>query len=167
MKPSFVVYIDESGDEGFKFNDDGSGSSRWFVLSAAVIRQRNDLQMVSRLKEAREVLGKTSQNAIAFCRLETGAACFLYRRVGALPIRTVSVAIYKPLIQEPEKFQSTKYLLYRYATGMLIVRVSWLCRDHRRDGEGDGYFSRHHLPPLGPRWGPAGGHLEIQSAAIK
>jgi len=29
MNPSFMVYIDESGDEGFVFNGDGSGSSRW------------------------------------------------------------------------------------------------------------------------------------------
>ena len=58
MNPSFVVYIDESGDEGFVFNGDGSGSSRWFVLSAAVIRKVNDLQMVSCLKEVRNVLGK-------------------------------------------------------------------------------------------------------------
>ena len=51
MNPSFVVYIDESGDEGFVFNGDGSGSSRWFVLSATVIRKVNDLQIVSCLKE--------------------------------------------------------------------------------------------------------------------
>ncbi len=34
MKPSFVAYIDESGDERFVFNDDGSGSMtaqpKWF-----------------------------------------------------------------------------------------------------------------------------------------
>jgi len=46
-KASFIVYIDESGDEGFVFRPDGTGSTRWFVLSAAVIRQSNDLQMVA------------------------------------------------------------------------------------------------------------------------
>ena len=45
----------------------------------------------------------------------------------------------KPLIAEPEKFQSTKYLLYRYATRLLLERVSWLCRDQRRAGEGNGF----------------------------
>ena len=58
MKSSFIAYIDESGDEGFVFNSDGSGSSRWFVLSAAVIRQSCDLQMVSCLKEVRSILKK-------------------------------------------------------------------------------------------------------------
>ena len=61
------------------------------------------------------------------------------RRVGELPVRTVSVLVYKPLIAEPEKFQNTKYRLYRYATRLLLERVSWLCRDQRRAGEGDGF----------------------------
>jgi hypothetical protein len=38
----FRVYIDESGDEGFKFDQPGKGSSRWFVLSAVVTREEND-----------------------------------------------------------------------------------------------------------------------------
>ena len=59
--------------------------------------------------------------------------------MGELPIRTVSVLVYKPLIAEPEKFQNTKYLLYRYATRLLLERVSWLGRDQRRPGEGDGF----------------------------
>lgn len=138
-KSSFVAYVDESGDEGFKFNEDGSGSSRWFVLSAAVIRGANDLQMVSCLKEVRELLGKPAKTPLHFVDLKHEQRVPYVRRIGALPMRTVTVAIYKPLIQEPEKFQNTKYLLYRYATRMLLERVSWLCRDHRREGEGDGF----------------------------
>jgi len=139
MKPSFVVYVDESGDEGFVFKEDGSGSSRWFVLSAAVIRQKNDLQMVSCLKEVREVLGKAPKTPLHFVDLKHEQRVPYVRRVGELPIRTVSVLVYKPLISEPEKFQNTKYLLYRYATRMLLERISWLCRDQRRAGEGDGF----------------------------
>ena len=139
MKPSFVAYIDESGDEGFVFKDDGSGSSRWFVLSAAVIRQANDLQMVSCLNDARKLLQKPPKTPLHFVDLKHEQRVPYIRRVGELPIRTVSVLIYKPLITEPEKFQNMKYLLYRYATRMLLERVSWLCRDQRRVGEGDGF----------------------------
>ena len=139
MNPSFVAYIDESGDEGFVFHPDGGGSSRWFVLSAAIIRQTNDLQMVSCLKEVRDVLNKAPKNPLHFVDLKHEQRVPYVRRVGALPIRTVSVLIYKPQITEPEKFQNTKYLLYRYATRLLLERVSWLCRDERRDGEGDGF----------------------------
>ncbi len=84
MKPSFVVYIDESGDEGFVFNEDGSGSSRWFVLSAAVIRQKNDLQMVSYLKEVRDILGKKSKTPLHHVDLKHEQRVPCLRRVGAL-----------------------------------------------------------------------------------
>ena len=123
MKPSFVAYIDESGDEEFVFNDDGSGSTRWFVLSAAVIRQVNDLQMVSCLKAVREVLRKEPKTPLHFVDLKHEQRVPYIRRIGELPMRTVSVLEYKPLIAEPEKFQNTKYLLYRYATRLLLERV--------------------------------------------
>lgn len=137
-KPSFVVYIDESGDEGFVFREDGSGSSRWFVLSAVVVRRSNDLQMVSCLKTVREVLQKAPKSPLHFVDLKHEQRIPYIRRVGELPIRTVSVLIHKPSIQEPETFQSQKYRLYRYATRMLLERVSWLCRDQHRPEEGDG-----------------------------
>jgi len=104
MNPSFMVYIDESGDEGFVFNPDGSGSSRWFVLSAAIIRQTNDLQMVACLKEVRQVLGKAPKTPLHFVDLKHEQRVPYIRRVGELPIRTVSVLIHKPAIVEPEKF---------------------------------------------------------------
>ena len=139
MKSSFIAYVDESGDEGFVFNADGSGSSRWFVLSAAVIRQTDDLQMVSCLKEVRTILKKEPKTPLHFVDLKHEQRVPYIRRVGELPIRTVSVLVYKALIAEPEKFQNTKYLLYRYATRLLLERVSWLVRDQRRTGEGDGF----------------------------
>jgi len=139
MNSSFVVYIDESGDEGFVFNGNGSGSSRWFVLSAAVIRKSNDLKMVSCLREVRELLGKPHKTPLHFVDLKHEQRIPYIRRVGELPLRSISVMIYKPAIIEPEKFQNNKYLLYRYATRMLVERVSWLCREHRIDNEGDGF----------------------------
>lgn len=139
MKASFIAYVDESGDEGFVFNADGSGSSRWFVPSAAVIRQTNDLRMVSCLKEVRGLLQKPPKTPLHFVDLKHEQRVPYIRRVGELPVRTVSVLVFKPLIAEPEKFQNTKYLLYRYATRLLLERVSWLCRDQRRAGEGDGF----------------------------
>lgn len=135
---SYVVYIDESGDEGFVFKSDGSGSSRWLVLSAAVIRKSNDLQMVSCVKEVRELFGYAPTKPLHFVDLKHEQRVPYIRRVAALPIRTVSVLIHKPSISEPEKFQNEKYRLYRYATRLLLERVSWLCREHRNAGDGDG-----------------------------
>lgn len=134
---SFRAYVDESGDEGFVFREDGSGSSRWFVISALVMRVKKDLSVVECLKETRKLLGKPPKHPLHFVDLKHEQRVPYVRRVGALSTRTISVMIYKPSIQEPEKFQNEKYLLYRYATRLLLERLSWLCRDHYINGEGD------------------------------
>ena len=69
MKPEYVVYVDESGDEGFKFLDGELGSSRWFVLSAVVVRKLNDMQLVRVAKEARKILKKPDKYALHFRQL--------------------------------------------------------------------------------------------------
>ena len=135
---SFRVYIDESGDEGFVFKPDGSGSSRWMVLSAVVVRKKNDLAMVRLLGEVRKILGKAPKQQLHFSDLKHEQRIPYIRQIASTAVRTVSVLIHKPSIREPEKFQSEKFLLYRYATRYLLERVSWLCRDHRIAGEGNG-----------------------------
>lgn len=136
-KASFRAYIDESGDEGFVFRQDGSGSSRWFVISALVTRIKNDSQVVNCLKETRKLLRKPPKHALHFVDLRHEQRVPYVRRVGALPVRSISVMIFKPSIKEPEKFQNEKFLLYRYATRLLLERISWLCRDHYIQDEGD------------------------------
>jgi hypothetical protein len=58
MKPraSFVVYVDESGDEGFAFKEPYTGSSHWFVLSAVVTHKCLDLETVKLVDEVRQHL---------------------------------------------------------------------------------------------------------------
>jgi Protein of unknown function (DUF3800) len=136
--PSFRVYIDESGEEGFVFRPDGSGSSRWLILSAVVTRHDNDLQVVRLMERARQLLGRAPKQALHFCKLSHAQRVVWAREIAATPIRTVSVLIHKPSIREPERFQSQKHLLYRYASRYLLERVSWLCRDHQKPDGGNG-----------------------------
>ena len=138
MTTSFVAYVDESGDEGFKFLPQERGSSRWFVLSALVIRKENDLQVVQLARQAREILKKEPKKVLHFRHLRHEQRVPLARLIGAAPVRTVNVLIHKPSIPEPEVFQQQAYALYRYATRLLVERVSWLCRDNFRTGQGDG-----------------------------
>lgn len=138
MTVSFVAYVDESGDEGFKFLPQEQGSSRWFVLSALVIRKANDLQVVQLARQARELLRKDPKKPLHFRELKHEQRVPLARLIGQSPVRTVSVLVHKPSIREAEVFQQQAYALYRYATRLLVERVSWLCRDHRRAGEGNG-----------------------------
>lgn len=138
MAPSYKVYIDESGDEGFVFNADGSGSSRWLVLSAVIVRAKNDLSLVQCLKDVRVLLSKEPKKQLHFRDLKHDQRVPYVKRIAALQIRTVSILIHKASIKDPEKFQADKYLLYRYASRYLLERVSWLCRDQRLEGEGTG-----------------------------
>jgi hypothetical protein len=138
MSSSFVAYVDESGDEGFTFRPDGSGSSRWLVVSALVLRKTNDLQVVQAAREARTLLNKPDKYALHFRNLKHEQRVPIARLIGQMSVRTVSVLVHKPSIAEPEVFQQRAYALYRYASRLLLERVSWLCRDNRKTGEGNG-----------------------------
>lgn len=138
MTTSFVAYIDESGCEGFTFLPGENGSSRWFVLSAVVVRKENDHSVVQLAKDARTLLKKAPKKALHFRELKHEHRVPLARLIGNASLRTVSVLIHKPSIAEPEVFQNQRYSLYRYATRLLAERISWLCRDSRRTGMGNG-----------------------------
>lgn len=136
---SFRVYVDESGDEGFVFNADGSGSSRWLILSAVVVRRKNDIKMVRLMGDVRKHLGKRANQSLHFSELKHEQRVPYIRHIAESSLfRIVTIAVHKPSIHEPEKFQSQKFQLYRYVTRLLLERVSWLCRDNRRADEGNG-----------------------------
>ena len=138
MVISYRVYIDESGDEGFTFLPNEQGSSRWLVLSALVMRLENDFSTVATAKQARELLGKQAKHPLHFRNLKHEQRVPLARLVGQMPARVVNVLIYKPCVPNAEVFQQQKYSLYRYASRLLLERISWLCRDHHKTGAGDG-----------------------------
>ncbi|MBZ0159187.1 DUF3800 domain-containing protein [Candidatus Methylomirabilis sp.] len=136
--PSFRVYVDESGDEGFVFKPDGAGSSRWLVLSAVVTRREEDHVVVGLMDKVRTLLGRPRRQQLHFVKLGHAQRTAYARTIGQARIRTVSVLIHKPSIRDPETFQAQKHQLYRYACRLLLERVSWLCRDHHIRDRGDG-----------------------------
>lgn len=138
MACSFVVYIDESGDEGFVFNPGTSqGSSEWFVLSAIITRRESDLETVKLIDSVRSILGRKDQNPLHFRHLKHEHRLPLVTAISQAQLWSVSVLIHKPSIRDVFNFKA-KYRLYFYATRHLLERVSWLCHDQRREGEGDG-----------------------------
>jgi hypothetical protein len=140
MAIGFRVYIDESGDEGFCFE---KGSSAWFVLSAVVTREDADIATVKLVDDVREKLGKKPRYTLHFRELQHPHRLPYVDAISRARLRAVSVLVHKPTIQEPEKFGSEPHLLYRFATRYLLERVSWLCRDHRKNEDDTAkiYFS--------------------------
>jgi hypothetical protein len=127
MTATFVVYIDESGDEGFAFD---RGSSAWFVLSAVIVKKTEELVTVKLVDTVRRLLEKPDKKPLHFRDLRHEHRLPFIDQIAQAPLRTVSVLVHKPSLKEPETFQE-RYRLYFYAVRYLFERVSWYCRDHR------------------------------------
>lgn len=136
MPASFVAYIDESGDEGFVFDPNRQGSSRWFVLAAVVTRKATDLQTVKLVDTLRGMLG-WERRPLHFRKMKHEHRLPYIDLIAKARVRVLAVAVHKPSLKEPETFQR-KSVLYHYAARYLLERVSWCCRDHHRAGDGDG-----------------------------
>lgn len=127
MPPSFVVYIDESGDEGFAFH---RGASKWFVISAVVTRKETDLDTTKLVDRVKTALARREKDPLHFRNIKHVHRLPFLSEIAKAKIRCISILIHKPSIKEPEKFQE-KYRLYYYSVRLLLERVSWLCRDHK------------------------------------
>jgi len=135
QQPTFVIYVDESGDEGFSF---GQGSSEWFILSAVIIKKALDLETVKLIDRVREKLGKPKKRPLHFRDLRHEQRLPYVGEISKSKLRTLSILIHKPSIKEPEKFNE-RYRLYYYVVRYLLERASWFCRDHHLPSDiGDG-----------------------------
>src|SRR5690349_7557440 len=110
MPCSFVAYIDESGDEGFKF---ASGSSEWFVLSAVITRKMLDTATVKLVDDVRTILKCQSRKPLHFSCMKHEQRLPYVDRVAKGGLRALSVLVHKPSILEPEVFQEERHRLYR------------------------------------------------------
>ncbi len=141
MTASFRAYIDESGDEGFKFRTsyDEQASSDWFVLSAFITRKNTDLETVKIIDKVRQEFKLHLKKHVHWKDLKHPEKVRYTQIISGLQARVIGVCIHKPSLLEPEKFQQ-RYRLYFYATRYLIERVSWLARDNHKPEKwgGDG-----------------------------
>lgn len=133
--PTFVAYIDESGDEGFAFD---RGSSEWFVISGVVLRAATELETVRVLDDVKALLGKQPRKPLHFRSLEHHQRVAYVERLATARMRCVSICVHKPSLRDTESFRQ-KFRLYFYAARFLLERMSWYCREirHPRD-DGDG-----------------------------
>jgi hypothetical protein len=171
MSATFVVYIDESGDEGFSFD---RGSSEWFVLSAVITRKATDLETVKLVDAVRTQLGRPNKKPLHFRDLRHEHRLPFIAAIAKAEMKTVSVLVHKPSLREPETFRAG-YRLYFYAVRYVLERVSWYCRDHRTkhdrgDGSAEVIFSnragmsyaelRRYLDLLKEQPGPSSARIE-------
>ena len=133
MTCSFVVYIDESGDEGFSFQ---SGSSEWFVLSAVVTLKAEDLETVRLVDRVRQTLRRPVHKPLHFRDLRHEHRLPLLAEISRAPLRVITLLVHKPSIlgsEVPHRGDG----LYFLAVDSILEGVSLLCQNAKpRVGDG-------------------------------
>ena len=141
MTASFRIYIDEAGDEGFKFRKrpDVQSSSDWFFLGAFVVRKESDLETVRIVDRAREEFERPPRKHIHWKDLKHPQKVRYCQLIAEQKARILAVCVHKPSLLEPENFRE-RYRLYFYTVRYLMERASWLIRDHHNPQKhsGDG-----------------------------
>ena len=138
MSSYFRVYVDESGDEGFTFfPPPKKGSPDWLVLSAAIVRTKEDHQCVNTLRAFRTQTGREVNAHVHWKKLKHGHKVLYAEMVSNMDVCGCSVAVHKPSITNTTAFK-TPNVLYFYCVRYLMERVSWFIRDNAVRGEGDG-----------------------------
>jgi hypothetical protein len=141
MSASYVAYVDEAGDEGFRFRAAPAhrSSSDWFVLAALITRKVADLDTVKVIDQVRAEFRIFQKEHVHWKKLKHQQKIRYAQMVAGLRARVISICVCKPSLLEPEKFQE-RYRLYFYAVRHLLERVSWLARDTHDPGKwgGDG-----------------------------
>lgn len=129
----FNVYIDESGDEGFR-NPGQIGhatSSEWLVLGGVIVPEEDDLALSRVVDRLRVLLNKPPPKPLHWRFLkkhEKKRAAMA--SLATEPFTFSVVAIWKPSVTS--NFLKTPPHLYNYAARFLIERLSWYADDRGR-----------------------------------
>jgi Protein of unknown function (DUF3800) len=135
MAVSFVAYIGESGDEGFVFKGTGIGSTSWLVLSAVIVPKIKDPNIVRLAEKIRVTIEKPKNFVLHFRKLNHDQRVAACDQMAASNICIISILTSKPDLP-PDYATKEKHILYRYMCRLLLERISWLCRDHPKPGDG-------------------------------
>ena len=136
-KEIFNVYIDESGDEGFRIKQGQWVSSKWFVLGALVVRASNDLIVSRNINSIKadllSVPADKMLRPLHFQNLSHKKRKAVINEITKTGLfRFIAVGIDKQEIYDNvvKAQKAEKQLLYNFATRLLLERVSWLVNDY-------------------------------------
>ena len=145
---TFVAYIDEAGDEGFKF---GQGSSEWFVLGAVILRRASEMPEIKLIDDvwARLNRGRAAdrqfpaKKALHFRDLQHDVCKYYANRIAQADLTSTVVLINKrdfaPSFQTTPQQKQIIQALYHLASIVLMDTISRFCLESRRVNDvGDG-----------------------------
>ena len=141
MPVGFVVYIDESGDDGLRRVQpvDTHGSSEWFVLSAVVVRVERDAEAIQWVKN---IVGKftgAQRSDLHYADLSPTKRRVACQDIAQLPVRCFVVMSNKKNMRSyanPKPAYERNWF-YWWCARLLLERVTQFCamRSLREYGE--------------------------------
>lgn len=124
-------YIDESGDEGFKF---GHGSTEWFFLTGIIVRDEDDHKLrafrAALLKELWTDRNQCTPGKLHWKKLDHNRKLAIATRLRDQPVCCINVGIWKPKLDRA-CYINRADLLFNYAARLLLERMSWHIASHR------------------------------------
>lgn len=158
---SFHAYIDEAGDEGFKFGETrDTGSSDWFIVSACVVRSTRLSNASRKLLSILQPIEEKRQSPVHFHKLPHDAKVALIECIASLPIRIICICVDKRTLPAGHTLGSDRRM-YFYATRLLLERISWIARDQKKANEGDGRCKLHFSHCKGLSYARLGEYLQV------
>lgn len=125
---TYTAFIDESGDEGFRFADPPKRmSSEWFIL-AAVICKTADLPKLNEFASAYlSTSGK--KNPFHFAEVRHEDRIGFTQALAKLPVKFTAVLAHKPSpkLKDAKKLGKQSHFLFQYTAKLLIERLTWYC----------------------------------------
>lgn len=137
----FSVYIDEAGDPGVKAKMP-AGASEWFVVSAAVVSDARDLDVVDWLRDMREAVRMQQRQTLHYRNLSQTNRQRVCRMLSTKHVRLFTVASHKTNMRGRRNPRMGKPLgkdeFYNWCLRLLLERVtSWCARRAQLDGHPD------------------------------
>lgn len=119
----YMVYIDESGDEGIQ------KGTKWFILSAVMVQKCNDLSLSKVIDEIKPVLGISNSKPFHWKELRKNIS----KKRFAIDKLNEKDFVYTNIIVNTYDMKSTELqgkLLYNYSCRFLLERVSWFVNEN-------------------------------------
>jgi hypothetical protein len=126
-----LVFIDDSGDPGFKI---GLGSSAHFVMACVIFDDNLDAEEAALvIKKYRRELGWYDGREFKFNKAKKDIKLELLKRVSKTKFRVRAICIDKSLIYSPE-LRNKQESFYNYAIKEVLAKSNLSCARVRLDG---------------------------------
>ncbi len=127
----YRCYIDESGDEGFKFD---RGSLPWFFLSAVVVKDDDDELVRKTIDDVRDRIwtsrGQRPPAMLHWKDIDHNKKIVIAKSLAEKPFVCIAVGIWKIKWGDTHCLRRSDWL-YRYTARFLLERVSWYVHENK------------------------------------